>query len=121
MYDFYLFDVRSQTNKVIKQSLNNGGLLVTRALARRDRARQNKRIVPRLTRAAESGEGACGFRLIKVLSGRRETHSRYFWNTERQCRTGAKCALVSADFVGWLATLHLRHFSAVSSRSYRGE
>ena len=55
MYDFYLFDVRFQTNKVIKQSLKNGGLLVTRALARRDRARQNKRIVPRQTRAAGSG------------------------------------------------------------------
>jgi hypothetical protein len=62
MYDFYLFDVRFQTNKVIKQSLKNGGLLVTRALARRDRARQNKRIVPRLTRAAGSGVLAFGFR-----------------------------------------------------------
>jgi hypothetical protein len=57
MYDFYLFDVRFQTNKVIKQSLKNGGLLVTRALARRDRARQNKRIVPRLTRAAGRHSG----------------------------------------------------------------
>jgi hypothetical protein len=57
-----LFDVRFQTNKVIKQSLKNGGLLVTRALARRDRARQNKRIVPRLTRAAGSGILAFGFR-----------------------------------------------------------
>jgi hypothetical protein len=27
--------------------------------------------------------------------------------------------MVSVDSVGWLATLHLRHFSAVSSRSYR--
>jgi hypothetical protein len=53
--------------------------------------------------------------------GRRKAARGHVWNTECQCRTGAKCALVSADFLGWLATLHLRHFSAVSSRSCRGE
>jgi hypothetical protein len=82
--------------------------------------RQSRRSVSRQM-AAGNGGRACGFRLIKVLSGRRETHSRYLWNTERECRTGAKCALVSADFGGWLATLHLRHFSAVSSRSCGGK
>jgi hypothetical protein len=58
--------------------------------------------------------------IIGVVSERtdRETHSRFHWNTERECRTGAKCALVSGVCVRWLATLHLRHFSAVSGRSY---
>ena len=32
-------------------------------------------------------------------------------------RPGSKCALVSAIFVGRLATLHLRHFSTVSGGS----
>jgi hypothetical protein len=53
---------------------------------------------------------ARGVRLIEVLSGRRETHSRYLWNTRRECRAGSKCAVVLADFVfGRLPKLHLRH------------
>ena len=61
---------------------------------------------------------ARGFRLIEVLSGRRETHSRYLWNIECECRASSKCAVVSAAPGGGLATLHLRHLSAVSGRSY---
>jgi hypothetical protein len=53
---------------------------------------------------------ARGVRLIEVLSGRRETHSRYLWNTKRECRAGTECAMVLADFVfGRLPKLHLRH------------
>jgi hypothetical protein len=59
-----------------------------------------------------------GFRLIEVLSGCRETHSRYLWNTECGCRAGSKCAVVSAAPGGGLATLHLRNLSAVPGRSY---
>ena len=61
---------------------------------------------------------ARGFRLIEVLSGRRETHPRYLWNIECECRAGSKCAVVSAAPGGGLATLHLRHLSAVPGRSY---
>jgi hypothetical protein len=54
--------------------------------------------------------GMAGFRLVKVLSGRRETHSGYFWNTQRERRAGSECAVVSADFdFGRLPKLHLRH------------
>ena len=53
---------------------------------------------------------ARGVRLIEVLSGRRETHSRYLWNTGCECRAGSKCGVVSADFdFGRLPKLHLRH------------
>jgi hypothetical protein len=53
-----------------------------------------------------------------VLSGRRETHPRYLWNIECECRAGSKCAVVFAAPGGGLATLHLRHLSAVPGRSY---
>jgi hypothetical protein len=58
-------------------------------------------VLPRRREAA--GGHVRGVRLIEVLSVRRETHSRYLWNTRRECRAGSKCAVVSADFVfGWL-------------------
>jgi hypothetical protein len=61
-------------------------------------------------RREAAGGHARGVRLIEVLSVRRETHSRYLWNTRRECRAGSECAVVSADFVfGWLPKLHLRH------------
>jgi hypothetical protein len=60
---------------------------------------------------------ARAFRLIEVLSGRRETHSRYLWNTGCERRAGSECAVVSAIFVGRLATLHLCHFPTVPCRS----
>jgi hypothetical protein len=71
---------------------------------------------PGLRKAAISH--ARGFRLIEVLSRCRETHSRYLWNTECECRAGSKCAVVSEARGGGLATLHLRHLSAVPGRSY---
>jgi hypothetical protein len=49
----------------------------------------------------------------EVLSGHREICSHYLRTTECECRPGSKCALVSAIFVGRLATLHLHHFSTV--------
>ena len=110
--------MRFQTNKVIKQSWNNDGLSVTRAPARYGSGRQSRRSVSRQSMAAGNGGRACGFRLIKVLSGRRETHSRYLWNIECECRAGSKCAVVSAAPGGGLATLHLRDLSAVPGRSY---
>jgi hypothetical protein len=56
---------------------------------------------------AAGGHGAA----FVVLSGRRETHFRYLWNTRCECRAGSKCAVVFADFVfGRLPKLHLRHF-----------
>jgi hypothetical protein len=89
-----------------------------------DLARQSRLPVQRLTRAAGKRRSAMQLIpfnccIIGVVSERtdRETHSRYHWNTERD-RTGVKCALVSGDCVRWLATLHLRHSSAVSGRSY---
>src|SRR5262249_34831557 len=51
------------------------------------------------------------------LSGHREICSHYLRSTVCVCRPGSKCALVSAIFVGRLATLHLRHFSIVSGGS----
>src|SRR6516162_4132244 len=63
---------------------------------------------PRRTTAAGSG-GGHGAAFV-VLSGRRETHFRYLWNTRCECRAGSKCTVVFADFVyGRLPKLHLRH------------
>src|SRR5262249_3137752 len=58
--------------------------------------------------------GACA---TEVLSGHREICSHYLRSTVCVWRPGSKCALVSAIFVGRLATLHLRHFSTVSGGS----
>ena len=79
--------------------------------SRRRHSRQSRPPVPRRTTAAGSGGRAWrGVRLIEVLSGRRETHSRYLWNTRCECRAGSKCSVVSADFdFGRLPKLHLRH------------
>ena len=47
-------------------------------------------------------------RTLALLPGytRRETHYRYLWNTECECRAGSKCAVVSTVFgFGRLATL----------------
>src|SRR6516162_3761962 len=66
--------------------------------------------------AAEAAWRACA--AFVVLSGRRETHFRYLWNTRCECRAGSKCAVVFADFVfGRLPKLHLRHVRTVSGRS----
>jgi hypothetical protein len=51
--------------------------------------------------------------LHKILLGHREICSHYRRSIECECRPGSKCNLVSAIFVGRLATLHLRHFSTV--------
>ena len=67
-------------------------------------------VLPMNTAAGSGGGHVRGVRLIEVLSGRRETHYRYLWNTRRERRAGSKCAVVLADFVfGRLPKLHLRH------------